>query len=75
MRFTKRETATVLAALRYWQNDLDDPTLTAGFDGFFVGTSRLDAEEIDILAERINFDTRRDPEAQPPVLHPTGSKR
>jgi hypothetical protein len=56
MQFNSRELATVLAALRYWKNDLDDPSLTEGFEEYFTDTARLSAEDIDDLCERINFD-------------------
>lgn len=57
MTLNDRELATVLAALRYWQNDLDDPSLTEGFTDHFASVSRLDTSEIDLLCERINSDT------------------
>lgn len=53
MRLTDRETATVLFALRKFQRDpgiLDDDC------GFFLDVEPLTADEIDELAERINFD-------------------
>lgn len=51
---SKRELATVLAALRYWQNDLDDQSLTEGFADHFTEYSRLDATEVDVLCEQLN---------------------
>jgi hypothetical protein len=49
-----RELATVLAALRYWQNDLDDEGITEGFADYFIEHTRLTAEEIDNLCEQLN---------------------
>ena len=60
-----RELATVLAALRYWQNDLgsatDDPI--EEFTGqHFADQSPLTAPEIDTLCDRLNApDTERRP--------------
>ena len=58
IRITKRELATVLAALRYWQQDLaendDGPISSEHFDAL---TTPLSVEEIDILCERLNFDS------------------
>jgi hypothetical protein len=52
---TDRELATVLAALRYWQQDLlaneGEPPISEHFEG---GNTPLDAEEIDELCERLN---------------------
>lgn len=57
MRLTAEELATVLAALRYWQNDMDDPSI--GGDLYDVATNggefeHLSADEVDALCERLN---------------------
>jgi hypothetical protein len=52
---TKRELATVLAALRYWQQDLDasdSPPIDAEH---FTECDPLSSEEIDELCERLNL--------------------
>jgi hypothetical protein len=52
-----RELATVLAALRYWQNDLrDDAHMFVGLSGsgHFALVEPLTCEEIDTLCERLN---------------------
>jgi hypothetical protein len=70
---TKRERATVLAALRYWQRvgleaggQMEEADIAAGF-----GTlEALNAEEIDALAERIRAgETERveSEDAEPPM--------
>lgn len=54
-KLTPRERATVLAALRYWQQDLAenaDPPICAHFDEQITA---LTVKEIDDLCERINF--------------------
>jgi hypothetical protein len=54
---TKRELATVLAALRYWQQDLetnDEPPIS---EEFFADCAPLTSEEIDGLCERLNSET------------------
>ncbi len=56
LRFTERELATVLAALRYWQQDLaanedEGPILP---DHFEEGLAPLTVAEIDDLCERLN---------------------
>jgi hypothetical protein len=52
---SERELATVLAALRYWQQDLnanDSPPI----DGeHFAECEPLSSEEIDALCERLNL--------------------
>ena len=53
MTLTNRELATVLAALRYRQNDLDDAALTAGFEDYFMDAEPLSPVEIDSLCERL----------------------
>jgi hypothetical protein len=57
VRLTERELATVLAALRYWQQDLaenDDGPISAEH---FKGTiTPLNVEEIDALCEHLNLD-------------------
>ena len=51
-----RELATVLAALRYWQQDLaeddDGPISSEHFD---LTITPLSVEEIDELCQRLNF--------------------
>jgi hypothetical protein len=49
-----RELATVLAALRYWQQDFDELDLIDGA-GHFEDHKPLDADEIDELCEALNF--------------------
>ena len=51
---TKKELATVLAALRYWQQDLeanDDPPISGEH---FAECEPLTSAEIDALCERLN---------------------
>jgi hypothetical protein len=54
IQFTERELATVLAALRYWQQDLaeneDGPICE-----HFTDQTPLTVEEIDDLCERLNL--------------------
>jgi hypothetical protein len=55
VRLTGRELATVLAALRYWQQRLDDSGGEAPvLDYFDDAVTPLTAEEIDWLCERLN---------------------
>jgi hypothetical protein len=49
-----RVLATVLAALRYWQQDFDELDLIDGA-GHFEDHKPLDADEIDELCEALNF--------------------
>ena len=51
---TSRELATVLAALRYWQQDLTAPDEISDSAGHFAEHSPLDDSEIDELCERLN---------------------
>ena len=52
---TKKELATVLAALRYWQQDLDAND-SPPIDGeHFTEFKPLSSEEIDELCERLNL--------------------
>lgn len=58
-RIFERETATILAALRYWQreglmSDGDEQDVASDGGRF----QSLSAEEIDTLCERINCDAR-----------------
>ena len=51
---SSRELATVLAALRYWQQDLaenEEPPIS----GHFANETPLTVEEIDDLCQRLNF--------------------
>jgi hypothetical protein len=53
IQLTDRELATVLAALRYWQQDLaenDDGPIS----DHFIDHTPLTVEEIDDLCERLN---------------------
>jgi hypothetical protein len=53
----ERELATVLAALRYWQQDLiDNHEGPISQDHFTEKITPLSVDEIDELCERINFD-------------------
>ncbi len=55
MKLTPKELATVLAALRYWQQDLnanDEPPISEHFED--AGVEPLDTDEIDDLCERLN---------------------
>jgi hypothetical protein len=58
VRLTERELATVLAALRYWQQDLaendDGPISPEHFHGTITP---LTVEEIDALCEHFNLDS------------------
>lgn len=58
MKLTKRETATVLAALRNWQQDLQEGGLIPKEDlpYHFESDEPLKTEEIDALCEKINCD-------------------
>jgi hypothetical protein len=55
LRLTRRQLATVLAALRYWQQDLaankDEGPISEHFGGEITP---LTVEEIDDLCERLN---------------------
>jgi hypothetical protein len=54
-RLADRELATVLAALRYWQQDLaENPDGPISQEHFGQGTTPLTAQEIDDLCERLN---------------------
>ena len=55
---SKKETATVLAALRYWQHDLeedDEQALDEAGHFHFDEVAPLSFKEIDALCEKINF--------------------
>jgi hypothetical protein len=55
VRFTDRELATLLAALRYWQQGLDDNDGEAPLrDHFEDEVTPLTPEEINDLCERLN---------------------
>ena len=63
MMLSTPETATVLAALRYWQRRVvmsegDSPNpvkeIRAATPEHFVGHQPLDAKQIDVLCERLN---------------------
>ena len=53
MNLSDRELATVLAALRYWQ-DVMYPYGAAAYPEHFEETEPLTAREIDDLCERLN---------------------
>ena len=52
MRLSARELATILTALRHWQEEMADDS--ESFPEHFADTPRLDADEIDALCERLN---------------------
>jgi len=54
MNLTNRETATVLAALRYWQRDFGAAGGATAFPDHFYDCKPLKAKQIDALCERIN---------------------
>ncbi len=64
LHVTGRETATILAALRYWQADLQEATDSADYDPdagiidneHFREHKPLTPDEIDAVCERINCD-------------------
>ena len=68
MQFTKKETATILAALRLWQSAHDSEL--APFAPYFVGVGRLTDDEMDALCERLNFskEDREKGTGEPPLL-------
>jgi len=51
---TKKELATVLAALRYWQQDLEANDVPPISEEHFADCAPLTSEEIDDLRERLN---------------------
>lgn len=53
MQPTKIETATILAALRYWQANFDDEVVDF-FSDHFHSTPPLNNEEIDDLCDKLN---------------------
>lgn len=53
MQPTKRETATILAALRYWQENFDHVVVDF-FSDHFHDTPPLTEEEIDNLCDKLN---------------------
>jgi hypothetical protein len=56
MQLTDRELATVLAALRYWQQELAANNDAAPIsDHFQDGPTPLTVDEIDDLCERLNL--------------------
>ena len=52
VQLTERELATVLAALRYWQQDLAENE--GPISEHFAEVTPLSVEEIDDLCERLN---------------------
>ena len=59
MNLTKRETATVLAALRNWQKDISLYDALDLMPSHFGEDTPLDLKEIDTLCERINCEEDR----------------
>jgi hypothetical protein len=52
---TDRELATVLAALRFWQDEMGPhPHASGCYPEHFDGIEPLDAQEIDDLCDRLN---------------------
>jgi len=65
---TEQELATVLAALRYWQQDLeanDEPPIS---EEFFADSEPLTSDEIDGLCERLNCEPEETLSAAAPKL-------
>ncbi|MCI0457788.1 MAG: hypothetical protein L0Z62_12540 [Gemmataceae bacterium] len=55
MQLSDRELATVLAALRFWQDEMGPHAHAGGcYPEHFEGTQPLDSREIDELCERLN---------------------
>lgn len=52
LQFTTRETATLLAALRYFQRDHFEAAINT--HEYFAEVDPLSVEEIDLLCDRIN---------------------
>jgi hypothetical protein len=60
VRFEERELATVLAALRYWQQDLEDNEYgPISLDHFDATITPLTVAEIDKLCERLNAGAKK----------------
>lgn len=53
MEITKRQTATILAALRYWQVNFDNEPADL-FEDYFFNVTPLSEDEIDDLCEKLN---------------------
>lgn len=53
-RLTKRELATVIVALRYWQVAIDTNGGPPISEHFFNGVTPLTDDEIDELCDRLN---------------------
>lgn len=53
-RLTKRELATVLAALRFWQTSMNQNNGPLLSDHFYNGVTPLTDDEIDELCDRLN---------------------
>jgi hypothetical protein len=62
IKLTTRELATVLAALRYWQGELEDTGGEPPIDDYFVDQKPLMPDDIDELCERLNL-AERNPNA------------
>ena len=62
---TNKELATVLAALRYWQQDLEANDAPPISEEFFADCEPLTSEEIDELCERLN--------SEPETIEPSRS--
>ena len=55
MKLNSRELATVLAALRLWQRDLEEVGVGQDMQEFFTEYEPLSSAEITQLCERLNF--------------------
>ena len=75
MNLTKKETATMLAALRLWQSAHGSEL--APFAPYFIGLGRLTDCEIDALCERLNFSKgeREKGQGAPPLLSSHNANR
>lgn len=54
MKLTDKELATVLAALRYWQDDLEENNGHPAILEYFEEVDPLSVDEIDELCEKLN---------------------
>lgn len=51
---TERELATVLAALRYWQDEMSPYASATAYPEHFDGVEPLNSREIDDLCQRLD---------------------
>lgn len=56
MKLTEKELTTVLAALRYWQQSVEEGEEPPIMEHFADGTEPLTDDKIDDLCERLNCD-------------------